>query len=351
MMRGSAPSAPELLAAYDALVRRRPLTDAPDDAVEHADGVVRVVSASRLERRHLRRPRRPRPRRGDRRADRALPRPAGVEALRPRRTRRTWPSAARRGFESEEPETLMVADLDRVALDEPAPPGIELRTVGAEGVDDLVAVHDAVFGGSHADVGAAVLAGLPRGTVVPVVAYDGPAPVAAARLELYDGTPFAGLWGDSTLPSHRGRGIFRALVSGAPLPARRGSAAYRAPSAICRPTRWRPAARCSPASALPSSRRRRRSSGRATRPRSAILIAVPPDLLRDRLARRLRQRRAGALGLVRPVGGGARVRQRPHPSGAHPSLRPPPVRGAGRVGDDGRPGAGDARLRGDLARG
>jgi len=46
-----------------------------------------------------------------------------------------------------------------------------------------------------------------------MVAYDGATPVAAARLELYDGTQFAGVWGDSTLPTHRGRGIFRALVA------------------------------------------------------------------------------------------------------------------------------------------
>jgi GNAT superfamily N-acetyltransferase len=58
-----------------------------------------------------------------------------------------------------------------------------------------------------------VLAALPRGTVVPVVAYDRDMPVAAARLELNEGTQFAGLWGDSTLPSHRGRGIFGALVA------------------------------------------------------------------------------------------------------------------------------------------
>jgi len=212
-MRGRAASAPELLAAYDALVRRRPIPDAPDDAVEHADGVVRVVSASGGWS-------------GVTYADLAGRVPASVIAAQIARIPGRWewkhyahdhpPDLAERlraaGFEPEEPETLMVADLDTVALDAPAPPGIELRTVGPEGVDDLVAVHDAVFGGSHADLGAVVLAGLPRGTVVPVVAYDGPAPVAAGRLELYDGTPFAGLWGDSTLPSHRGRGIFRALV-------------------------------------------------------------------------------------------------------------------------------------------
>ena len=107
----------------------------------------------------------------------------------------------------------MVADLEAVALEHAPPPGIELRIVGAAGVDDMVAIHDAVFGGSHRALGAAVLEGLERDSVVPVVAYDGERPVAAGRLELFPGSSFAGLYGDSTLASHRGRGIFRALVS------------------------------------------------------------------------------------------------------------------------------------------
>ena len=45
-MRSSTASAPELLAAYDEQVRRRPVPDGPDDVVEHADGVVRCVSAT-----------------------------------------------------------------------------------------------------------------------------------------------------------------------------------------------------------------------------------------------------------------------------------------------------------------
>ena len=93
----------------------------------------------------------------------------------------------------------MVADLEAVSLDHPPPPGIELRTVGAAGVEDMVAVHDAVFGGSHRALGAAVLDGLEHGSVVPVVAYDGEQPVAAARLELFPDASFAGLYGDSTL--------------------------------------------------------------------------------------------------------------------------------------------------------
>ena len=212
-MRSAAPPAPELLAAYDEQVRRRPLSDGPDDVVEHADGVVRIVSATG--------------RSGVVYADLQGRDADAVIAAQITRLPGRWewehhshdrpPDLAERllaaGFQPEEPETLMVADLAVVALDAPAPPGIELRTVGVDGVADLVAVHDAVFGGSHADLGAAVIAGLSRGTVVPVVAYDVEEPVAAARLELYEGTRFAGLYGDSTLPSHRRRGIFHALVA------------------------------------------------------------------------------------------------------------------------------------------
>jgi GNAT superfamily N-acetyltransferase len=212
-MRTHSASAPDLLAAYDEQVRRRPVPDGPGDVVEHADGVVRVVSASGWS--------------GVTYVDLSGRDPDAAIAAQIDRFPAGWewkhyshdapPDLPERllaaGFEPEEPETLMVADLDQLALDTPAPPGIDVRIVGADGVADLVAVHDAVFGGSHADLRAAVLAGLPRATVVPVVAYDGEAPVAAGRLELYEGTPFAGLWGDSTLASHRRRGIFRALVA------------------------------------------------------------------------------------------------------------------------------------------
>jgi GNAT superfamily N-acetyltransferase len=212
--RGSTASAPDLLAAYDEQVRRRPVPDGPDDVVEQADGVVRVISAtggwSGVTYADL----------TGRDADAAI-------AAQIARLPGSWewkhfahdapPDLPERllaaGFEREEPETLMVADLEHVVLDEPAPPGIELHAVGVDGVADMVAVHDAVFGVSHADLGAAVIAALPRGTVLPVVAYDRDVPVAGARLELYEGTQFAGLYGDSTLPSHRGRGIFRALVA------------------------------------------------------------------------------------------------------------------------------------------
>ena len=37
--------------------------------------------------------------------------------------------------------------------------------------------------------------------------------MCAGRLQVVPGTDFAGIWGGSTLPEYRGRGIYRALVS------------------------------------------------------------------------------------------------------------------------------------------
>lgn len=135
---------PDLLAAYDEQVRARPVPDGPDDVVEHADGVVRVISATGWS--------------GITYADLTGRDPDAVIAAQIARLPGRWewkhhshdrpPDLAERlldaGFEPDEPETLMVADLEHVTLDAPPPPGIVLRIVGANGVADLVSVHDAV---------------------------------------------------------------------------------------------------------------------------------------------------------------------------------------------------------------
>jgi GNAT superfamily N-acetyltransferase len=76
-------------------------------------------------------------------------------------------------------------------------------------------VHDAAFEESSSDIGRHVLAGQAHEppSVVGVVAWADGTPVSAARLELYHGTDFAGLFGGGTHPDWRGRGIFRALVA------------------------------------------------------------------------------------------------------------------------------------------
>lgn len=70
-------------------------------------------------------------------------------------------------------------------------------------------------GGNHAAIGRAILSGLVRqpSTVGAVVATADGMAVSAGRVEFYEGTDFAGLWGGGTLPGWRGRRIFRSLVA------------------------------------------------------------------------------------------------------------------------------------------
>src|SRR5215210_1942829 len=129
-------SAPDLLAAFDEQIRRRPLRTGPDDAVESEDGVVRCVSVgggwSGVIYSDL----------AGRDAD-------AVIAAQVARIPGTWewkhysydeppdlPDRLRAaGFEAEETETLMIADLRTLAIDASPPAGVEIRQV--DGVEDL----------------------------------------------------------------------------------------------------------------------------------------------------------------------------------------------------------------------
>jgi GNAT superfamily N-acetyltransferase len=119
------------------------------------------------------------------------------------------------GLTPEPSETLLVAEIADLRLDARVD-GVDLvPVVDRAGADALVAVHDEVFGGHHAAVGDLVVAGLEHepSTLAAVVAMAGDTPVSAARVEFHLGTEFASLWGGGTLPSWRGRGVFRALVA------------------------------------------------------------------------------------------------------------------------------------------
>ncbi|GAA0373039.1 GNAT family N-acetyltransferase [Microbispora corallina] len=120
------------------------------------------------------------------------------------------------GFVAEPEETLMVAPIGAVSTEAEPPVGVEVWPVADEAGADLVGrVHEEVFGTDGDRIRRRLLdqlAGLP-GTVAAVVAVAGGEPVAAARLEMHPGTPFAGLWGGGTVPAWRGRGLYRALVA------------------------------------------------------------------------------------------------------------------------------------------
>ncbi|MEE1770938.1 GNAT family N-acetyltransferase [Streptomyces sp. JV185] len=120
------------------------------------------------------------------------------------------------GFEAEEPETLLVAPVAELSTRVTLPDGVRLRTVrDADDVELMARAHERAFGSDWSRLRHQVLARLaedPDG-FVGVLAMAGDEPVSSARMELYRGTGFAGLWGGGTVEAWRGKGLYRALVA------------------------------------------------------------------------------------------------------------------------------------------
>ncbi|MFI6859587.1 GNAT family N-acetyltransferase [Streptomyces sp. NPDC050421] len=120
------------------------------------------------------------------------------------------------GFEPEEAETLLVAPVADQPMTVRLPEGVELRTVRDEADVDLMArAHEQAFGSDWSRLHHQVLARLKDDPdhFVGVLAMAGDEPVSSARMELYPGTGFAGLWGGGTVEAWRGKGIYRALIA------------------------------------------------------------------------------------------------------------------------------------------
>ncbi|WP_269856769.1 GNAT family N-acetyltransferase [Streptomyces sp. RPT161] len=120
------------------------------------------------------------------------------------------------GFTPRPEEAVMIAEIGELPTEVSLPAGIHLRPVTDAADVDLVAdVHERVFGTDGSRLRHRLLAQLTAtpDTVTAVLAMADDQPVCAARLELHAGTDFASLWGGGTLPSWRGRGIYRALIA------------------------------------------------------------------------------------------------------------------------------------------
>jgi GNAT superfamily N-acetyltransferase len=124
----------------------------------------------------------------------------------------------RAGFTAEDPEVVLLGRCADLVHDVELPPGVRLTEPTTEDqwarVGELV---EAVWGREGVDISAALRAeqearpDLMTTTVVEDV-ETGQA-VSYAILRMTEGTEFCGLWGGSTLPAWRRRGLYRALVS------------------------------------------------------------------------------------------------------------------------------------------
>ena len=139
------------------------------------------------------------------------------------------------GLVAEPVETVMIGEASLLAVDvslaeTPAEPVVVRRILpGPDAEADLtrmLAAQESVFATGRGPLVASSMAELESGDSEFWIAEVGGRVVCGGRLTPVAGTEFAGIWGGSTLPEFRGRGIYRALV------------AARAASAVARGVRF-----------------------------------------------------------------------------------------------------------------
>lgn len=122
------------------------------------------------------------------------------------------------GLVAEEVETVMVGETAGLVAHVELPAGVVVRRAGdghdlADDVTRMLAMQQSVFGPGRGPRAEDVLADLAdRDEEYWLAEVDGTA-ISAGRLSPVPGTRFAGLWGGSTLPEWRGRGVYRALTA------------------------------------------------------------------------------------------------------------------------------------------
>ncbi|WP_438016900.1 GNAT family N-acetyltransferase [Sorangium sp. So ce315] len=124
------------------------------------------------------------------------------------------------GLAAQDEEALVIGEVAEVAAATagaaPPPPGITLRCVdNGEPLDGIAALQSAVTGGDSAWLVADLRQEQradPSALSIHVAEAEGQV-VCAAWVRFHRGTEFASLWGGSTLPEWRRRGIYRSLVA------------------------------------------------------------------------------------------------------------------------------------------
>ncbi len=121
------------------------------------------------------------------------------------------------GFSREEAESVMILDLeDAGSLEGRRSPGVEVCRITDPGdLYKVVQIEDAVWHESHAWIAEELRYELmlPDESLLMYLAYSEGVPASAAWIRFHKGTQFAALFGGSTLPEYRKRGLYSALLA------------------------------------------------------------------------------------------------------------------------------------------
>lgn len=126
------------------------------------------------------------------------------------------------GLQPDEVETVMIGEARHLAVDVELPEGVTVRRVDQLPEREALVVEASevaarIFGGGPS--GEEMLDrldrmhGLEQFWVAEASTHEGSRVVCSGRLARVEGTEFAGIWGGSTLPEWRGKGIYRALTA------------------------------------------------------------------------------------------------------------------------------------------
>lgn len=126
-----------------------------------------------------------------------------------------------RGFELEDPETVMVGSVDDIiAADDGVPAGYTLeRATTEQTMRDAEHLAGRIFGDSpersrrQGDELVERMRRAPESFEMWCVRDSAGDIVCSGRVDFVDGTDFAGLWGGACDERHRGRGLYRALAA------------------------------------------------------------------------------------------------------------------------------------------
>ena len=117
-------------------------------------------------------------------------------------------------FTPDPPDALMALDLAEVPADLLKPAAVDVRQIDRDQLAVVVTVLQQVWGGNFAWIHARHGAHLAVPDYLSIyVAYVADAPACAGWTYFHPGSQFASLWGGSTIPTMRNRGLYTAVLS------------------------------------------------------------------------------------------------------------------------------------------